>query len=416
MSPDHSIRDITPGTPTSSRGSHGASAGPLRRKLVQSSSSGAPVIAASPCAQNVVRALERVEGGEDRQHRELVGAELELGDDAEVPAAATQAPEQLGVLILAGTHDAAVGEDDLGGEQRVDRQAETPHQPADAAPEREPADARVRDHAGRNDEAVRLRAAVDVTEQRAAAHPDPLRDRVHDDVVQRAQVDDEPAVDRRVTWQRMSAAAHGDPQVVLACVGDGGGDVLRRRAAHDQRGRAVVKHVPDGAQRVIVVVAGPDRPAGEFRNSYKFKGIMAEDLAVPLFDLAWLLPRTIGAEGDPRWVLPASELEVMRLLVRRPGVSVNDVAAGLRLQPANVSTTVRSLEGRGLVERRRDEQDGRVVRLHPTALALEHREQQEAAWGEALARALADLPAADAARLREAAPALRALAAALARE
>jgi DNA-binding transcriptional ArsR family regulator len=137
-----------------------------------------------------------------------------------------------------------------------------------------------------------------------------------------------------------------------------------------------VHDIPDRAQRVIVVIAGPDRPAGEFRNSYRFKGIMAEDLAVPLFDLAWLLPRTIGAERDPRWVLPASELEVMRLLVRRPGASVNDVAAGLRLQPANVSTTLRSLERRGLVERRRDEQDGRVVRLHPTALALEHREQQ----------------------------------------
>ncbi|MDA0159056.1 MarR family winged helix-turn-helix transcriptional regulator [Solirubrobacter ginsenosidimutans] len=143
---------------------------------------------------------------------------------------------------------------------------------------------------------------------------------------------------------------------------------------------------------------------------------MAEDLAVPLFDLAWLLPRTIGAERDPRWVLPASELEVMRLLVRRPGASVNDVAAGLRLQPANVSTTVRSLEARGLVERRRDERDGRVVRLHPTALALEHREQQEASWGEALSRALEDLPPADAAQLRAAAPALRALAATLARE
>jgi hypothetical protein len=62
------------------------------------------------------------------------------------------------------------------------------------------------------------------------------------------------------------------------------------------------------------------------------------------------------------------------------------------------------------------EQDGRVVRLHPTALALEHREQQEAAWGEALARALDALEPRDAAQLRAAAPALSALAAALAQE
>jgi DNA-binding MarR family transcriptional regulator len=155
---------------------------------------------------------------------------------------------------------------------------------------------------------------------------------------------------------------------------------------------------------------------GEFSNTYRFKGIMAEDLAVPLFDLAWLLPRTIGAERDPGRVLPSSELEVMRLLVRRPGLNVNDAAAALRLQPANVSTSVRALERRGLVERRRDEQDGRVVRLHPTALALEHREQQEAAWGESLARALADLDPVDASQLRAAAPALRSLATTLARE
>jgi len=137
------------------------------------------------------------------------------------------------------------------------------------------------------------------------------------------------------------------------------------------------------------------------------------DLAVVLHDLAWLLPRTIGRESDPGQVLPASELEIMRLLVRRPGLSVNEAAGELRLAPANVSTALRALEARGLLERRRDPGDGRIVRLHPTAAALAHRAEQERAWGDALAQALTALPRADAKRTLAATSSLRALAAVL---
>ena len=137
------------------------------------------------------------------------------------------------------------------------------------------------------------------------------------------------------------------------------------------------------------------------------------ELAVVLHDLAWLLPRTIGRESDPGNMLPASELEIMRLLVRRPGLSVNETAAELRLAPANVSTALRALEARGLLERRRDSDDGRVVRLQPTTAALAHRSEQELAWGNALAQALAALPEGDARRTLRATSALRALAAVL---
>jgi DNA-binding MarR family transcriptional regulator len=140
------------------------------------------------------------------------------------------------------------------------------------------------------------------------------------------------------------------------------------------------------------------------------------DLAVVLHDLAWLLPRTIGREPDPGHVLPASELEIMRLLVRRPGLSVNETAAELRLAPANVSTALRALEARGLLERRRDPSDGRVVRLHPTTAALAHRSDQELVWGNALAQALDALSRADARRTLAATPALRALADVLGRD
>src|ERR1700761_5603517 len=103
---------------------------------------------------------------------------------------------------------------------------------------------------------------------------------------------------------------------------------------------------------------------------------VSRDLAVTLFDLAWLLPRTIGAGSQ----LPSSELEVMRLLVRRPGLSVGEVAEALGLQQSNASAAVRSLEARGLLARRRDERDARISRVHPTATAIAHRHRQEQAW------------------------------------
>ncbi|MFT3864330.1 MAG: MarR family transcriptional regulator [Solirubrobacterales bacterium] len=123
------------------------------------------------------------------------------------------------------------------------------------------------------------------------------------------------------------------------------------------------------------------------------------ELAVVLNDIAWLLPRTLGRAAIPDDDLPASELEVMRLLVRRPGLSVNEVAAELAMRPSNVSGTVRTLIAQGLLERRRDEGDGRVARLHPTGRAIANRDRREEAWGEALAAHLGSLSAAERKRL-----------------
>ena len=142
----------------------------------------------------------------------------------------------------------------------------------------------------------------------------------------------------------------------------------------------------------------------------------ARDLAVVLHDLAWLLPRTVGLEAARQDPLPQSELEVMRLLVRRPGLSVNDVARELGLQPSNASTAIRLLIARGTLERQADSADGRVARLYPTPAAYAARDRREYSWGEALSGVLDDLAPADRRRLAEAAPALRRLATRLAGE
>ena len=142
----------------------------------------------------------------------------------------------------------------------------------------------------------------------------------------------------------------------------------------------------------------------------------ARDLAVVLHDLAWLLPRTIGLGAARQDPLPVSELEVMRLLARRPGLSVNDVARELGMQPSNASTAIRSLIARGTLQSRRDSGDGRVVRLEPTPDAYVARDRRERAWGEALTDVLATLNPPSRRQLIEAVPVLRLLATRLAGE
>lgn len=141
----------------------------------------------------------------------------------------------------------------------------------------------------------------------------------------------------------------------------------------------------------------------------------ARALAVVLHDLAWLLPRTVDVEAEAgQEALPLSEMEVMRLLVRRPGRSVGEVARELGLQVSNVSAAVKALAARGLLERERDAVDARITRLRPTARATAIRDRREAAWGTVLQARLRTLDPDAAERLLAAAAPLRTLADALA--
>jgi DNA-binding MarR family transcriptional regulator len=139
------------------------------------------------------------------------------------------------------------------------------------------------------------------------------------------------------------------------------------------------------------------------------------ELAVALHDVAWALPRTVDAEVEAELdPLAPSEIEVMRLLVDRPGLNLGEVAEELGLQPSNASATVRMLVARGLLERAPDESDGRVTRLFPTKEAARTGRIREHEWGRRLERHLAELSPEQVESLLAAVPALRALAAQLA--
>jgi hypothetical protein len=66
---------------------------------------------------------------------------LEAGGHPEVAAAAADRPEQVGVVLVVGPQQPAVGGDEVGGQQVVDGQAVLADQVADAAAKGDAADA-----------------------------------------------------------------------------------------------------------------------------------------------------------------------------------------------------------------------------------------------------------------------------------
>jgi len=107
--------------------------------------------------------------------------------------------------------------------------------------------------------------------------------------------------------------------------------------------------------------------------------------------------------------LTGAQLELVRVVRRRPGVSVAEAAEDLRLAPNTVSTLVGQLTERGLMSRVADPADRRVARLD---LDPDTR-RKVTAWrdrrSEAVAAAMGRLDPADRRVLADAAPALERL-------
>ena len=192
---------------------------------------------------------------------ELVQAELERRHDAEVAAAAAQRPEQVGVLVGARAHTAAVGEDDLGGDEVVDRHAVAAALVGDAAVERQPGDAGLGDDPAGGGQAKRRGHLVDVGPGRAALNVHGARGGVEAHAAHLREIDDQAVVAHGSAGHVVPTAANGERQLVLVGEAHGGRDVVGVGAARDD-GRIPVDHpVPDAAGVVVVRVArGDDVP------------------------------------------------------------------------------------------------------------------------------------------------------------
>ena len=88
--------------------------------------------------------------------------EPEQADDAEVPPAASQRPEQVGVIVGRCPNDLALGGDYLGFHEVVDGKSVLAHEPADAPSQAEAADPGVAHDATRGSQTMCLGYAVDI--------------------------------------------------------------------------------------------------------------------------------------------------------------------------------------------------------------------------------------------------------------
>ena len=200
-------------------------------------------------------------GEHDRSHR--VKPVLERGHDPEVPAAAADSPEEVGVLIPARGEELALRRHQVDREEVVDRRAVLSHEPADAAAKGEARDAGVGDDPAHRRQAVKLRLAVELAPEHAGLGPGGARRRVDPDPLHRRKVDHEAAVAERMTTDAVAAGAHRHKQVTLAREANRRDDVGDSGAASDEGGAAVDRTVPDRARGVVAFVVGIDHRAAD---------------------------------------------------------------------------------------------------------------------------------------------------------
>jgi len=107
-------------------------------------------------------------------------------------------------------------------------------------------------------------------------------------------------------------------------------------------------------------------------------------------DLVLIIAREIQFRGyatPDALSLSPSEGAVMRHLFRHPDSLPSQVAWSTGLQRSNLSTVLRGLEEKGLVERVPNAADGRAVHLHPTERAIRNYDVVRHEWAAEVAEA-----------------------------
>ena len=92
---------------------------------------------------------------------------------------------------------------------------------------------------------------------------------------------------------------------------------------------------------------------------------LERDILFLLYDVARLM-RTRADQHARRFGMTRAQWVILSWLERQSGISQNDLAGLVEVEPITVCRLVDRLEARGLVERRSDPKDRRVKRLHLT--------------------------------------------------
>jgi DNA-binding MarR family transcriptional regulator len=95
---------------------------------------------------------------------------------------------------------------------------------------------------------------------------------------------------------------------------------------------------------------------------------LSEGLLRAVLPMHRLLRRRVR-EDWPLEPLPSAQVSMLVAVRQRPGMSVGEAAAELRVAPNTASTLANQLAAAGLLERAADERDRRTIRLRPTHAA-----------------------------------------------
>jgi DNA-binding MarR family transcriptional regulator len=137
-------------------------------------------------------------------------------------------------------------------------------------------------------------------------------------------------------------------------------------------------------------------------------GRLAGDLLEVVMPMQRMLRRRVR-EDWPLEALPTAQVDLLRAVRLRPGVSVGEAAVELRVAPNTASTLVNQLAAAGYLERKPDAHDRRSIRLWLTPAA----EARVKAWRDrrrqVLEAALDEMDEDERAAVDAALPALRRL-------
>jgi DNA-binding MarR family transcriptional regulator len=120
----------------------------------------------------------------------------------------------------------------------------------------------------------------------------------------------------------------------------------------------------------------------------------AEEIASLLHDVTRAIGRRMGQQfkGSP---LPPSTGFVLHVVHQRPGLTVSELARAAGQAKSRVSVLVDQLAGEGLLEKRPDPEDRRLVRVHPGPRLAEWWQGLHRMMDQLMAELLADLSPAE---------------------
>src|SRR5215210_1401343 len=135
---------------------------------------------------------------------------LEGGGDAEIAAAATQSPEEVGVLVRTSRQHVALGCNQVNRQQVIAGEAVLTHEKAMAATERQASDAGRAGYPAGSCQTKGLRLMIEVSPGDPTLGADCLAHRINPHAPHTRQVYHQAAVANRKTRHAVAAAADGD--------------------------------------------------------------------------------------------------------------------------------------------------------------------------------------------------------------